>query len=178
MKIRLFILCTFLLTACTGNQFEREDIVAELNGNEIKVEDILWQYSLDENPEAIVLDYLKQEVVIQEAKDKGITVTEEEIEERKQAMFPNSNANDRFEVFDEKEFYEKQAAILEVTPEHYYKVWEANTYTKQEYVEKYIEMNFGEPTDDEDVDVWGQEIEKHIKELFDKYKNEGKLITK
>ncbi|MEC5425765.1 hypothetical protein QGM71_20055 [Virgibacillus sp. C22-A2] len=147
MKLRLFIICTILLTACTGQNFEKEDIVAVLDGNEIILEEILWQYSLGEKPEDRIIDYLKQEVVIREAKYRGVTVTEEEIEERKQLQIPNSNANERFEVIEEKEFYEGQASILEVSPEEYY-------------------------------EVWGQEIDEHINELFDEYKEEEKLIMK
>ncbi|WP_226035269.1 hypothetical protein [Aquibacillus saliphilus] len=67
MKLNLFLFSIIFLTACTGQPFEKEDTVAVLSENEIKVEEILWQFSLEDNPEAIIVDYLKQEIVIQEA---------------------------------------------------------------------------------------------------------------
>ncbi|WP_088102865.1 hypothetical protein [Halalkalibacter urbisdiaboli] len=174
MKLRLFLLCAVLMTACTGQKYEKEDTIAVLNGEEIKVEDVLWQFSLEKETENIINMYLKQEVVIQESKDKGITVSEDEVVEKIQALFPSSEPIDRFEFIDDKTFYEQQASLLGVSSVKYFEVWEDITYTKQAYVEKYIDKKIGEPTE-EDLESWGQMIDEHINELFDTYKREGKL---
>ncbi|WP_157842659.1 hypothetical protein [Bacillus alkalisoli] len=40
--------------------YNKEDTVAVLDGREIKVEDILWLYSLEGNAEDKITGYLKQ----------------------------------------------------------------------------------------------------------------------
>ncbi|PAV28536.1 hypothetical protein CIL05_16510 [Virgibacillus profundi] len=175
-KLNILLFCTILLAACTDQEYEKEDVVAILNGDEIKIKEILWQYSLDEDPENSIYNYLKQEIVILEAEDSGITVSKEEIEEKKQLVYPNSDPVERFEVIEEQEFYEKQASLFDVSPEEYYEIWEDNTYTKQLYVEKYIDEIIGEPSDD--FETWGQEVDEHINNLFEEYKEDKKLIIK
>lgn len=36
------VLTTFVFVACIGPDYEKDDAVAKLKGEEIKVEDILW----------------------------------------------------------------------------------------------------------------------------------------
>ncbi|MCL7745521.1 hypothetical protein [Halalkalibacter alkaliphilus] len=177
MKLKLFLICTLLLVGCTGPKYEKEDIIAVLEGAEVTVEDVLWQYSLEKEEEKIINWYLKQEIVIQESQARGITVSEDEIDEIKQELFPGSKPPERYEYLDDKSFYEQQAALLGVSPEEYYEIWEGITLTKQAYVEKYIDEKLGGPTEEE-VDLWAQKIDEHIDELFDTYKKEGKLVIK
>lgn len=180
MKLKMFLLFLIIfLVACSEQDYEKDDVVAILNEKEIKIEDILWLYSLEENTEERIIGYLKLEVLIQEAKNIGITITEEEIEDRKLAIFPKSTASERFEESDNKEFLEKQASILGVTPEKYFEVWEDNSHRAGAYIVKYVFEIFDEPNDAEhiqEIEAWDQKVNEHIDDLFQRYKDEGKLI--
>ncbi|MDQ0253543.1 hypothetical protein J2S74_000915 [Evansella vedderi] len=96
----------------------------------------------------------------------GIVVTEKEIEERKEAMFPDSKASERFEENEFKEFFE-QAAILGVSSEEYFKVWEDISITTVAYMDQYVYENFGEPANPEDIEFGNQKVNEHIDSLFE-----------
>ncbi|MDQ0252762.1 hypothetical protein J2S74_000134 [Evansella vedderi] len=169
------------IAACSDQGFEKEDTAAILNGEEMKYEDIMVQFSVDENREETVINYLKQEIVILEAREMGITVSDEEVEESKKAIFPGSDASERYKMIENKElyeFYEQQASLLGVSPEEFFEAWEERTYQIQAYVEKYIDAKFGYPDKGEDVDEWGQKIDDHLDKLLKNYKEDGRLIIK
>ena len=121
---------------------------------------------------------MKEEIVILEAKDMGITVSDEEVEESKQFMLPDSEASERFEMEENKEFYGTQASLLGVAPEDYYEVWEDKTYKRGAYLDRYFDTMFGEPVEEDDAKLWEQKINKHLDELFETYKENGKLTIK
>ncbi|AOM84484.1 hypothetical protein [Salisediminibacterium beveridgei] len=167
-----------LFTACQSPNYDKDEVIAELNGEEIKVEEVLWQFSLEEDPEDMMTHFLKQEIMLLEAKDMGIVVSEEEIEESKQAIFPDTEAAERYELTDDKDFHEKQASKLDISPEEYFEAREERMYKVQAYTEKYIEAEFGYPSDSDEIDEWGEKIDSHFESLFDRYKEDGKLIIK
>ncbi|ADU32253.1 hypothetical protein [Evansella cellulosilytica] len=179
--IRFFVLIVaFLLVACSERTFEKDETVAILNGNEIKVEDLLLYTSLEENAEEIILSHLKLKVVAEEAKSMGMTVTEEELDEAKQGIYPGSTPQERYEMLPSTEFYEQQAAILGLSTEEYYEIWEDKTQTISAYLGKYIYYKFGDINDsetEEEVKEWEDKANKHLNELFELYKKEGMLET-
>ncbi|MFA9558274.1 hypothetical protein ACERII_13280 [Evansella sp. AB-rgal1] len=174
-SVLIFIL---FFVACSEQDYEKEDIAAVLNGEEITYEEIMWQFSLEDDLEKWVTAYLKQEIFIIEAKTQGITVTDEEKEERKEGMFPGTTASERYELMETKELFDSQATLLGVTPKEYYEVWEDKSHRAQAYIDKYIDEIFGRPTEGDDVDKWGQEIDEHIEDLFNDYIETGKLEMK
>lgn len=178
MKPKLLLLLIIFLVACTSQEYNKGDTVAVLDGREIKVEDILWLYSLEENTEERIVSYLKQTVLVQEAKNMGITLIEEEVEESKQAIFPGYTAIERFEENKNKEFYRKQASILGVSPEEYYEVWENTSYTAAGYMDQYINQVFGEPDSVEHAEWWNKMVNEHYDEVFERYKSEEILEIK
>ena len=179
MKSLIFMMAgLFLFSACHSPNYEKDDVVAELNSEEIKVEDVLWQFSLEENPEDAMTDYLKQEILLLEAKDRGIVVSEEEIEESIEAIYPDADASERYALTDDQAFHEAQAEKLGISPEDYFEGREYRLHRTQAYTETYIEAEFGYPADSEDVHEWGEEIERHLERLFDKYLEDGQLIIK
>ncbi|MBU8907464.1 hypothetical protein [Desertibacillus haloalkaliphilus] len=178
MKIKVLFISVSLMfiAACADQGYEKEDTAAILNGEEITYEDILWQYSLTANIEDTVIGYLKQEIVILEAQDMGIVVSDEEVEENKRLLFPGSGVSERYQKLEDKQFYEEQASLLGVSPEDYYEVWEEKAYRSQAYMNKYIEKNFGTPAEGDDGEAWGQQINDHIDQLFHDYIESGELI--
>ncbi|WP_027963586.1 hypothetical protein [Halalkalibacillus halophilus] len=179
MKILMVLLFTIFLAACSQPKYEKEDVVAILDGEEITAEEVLWQYPLnDEQSEEHIKNYLKEEILVKEAIERGITVSEQEIEESKQAMAPEADVEMRYEIHsEENDFYDNQADTLDVSPITFYEIWEDRIYTNQLYIDEYINELFGEPEDDKG-EQWGRNIDNHVDDLYDEYLEEGRLILK
>ncbi|MBB5172391.1 hypothetical protein [Texcoconibacillus texcoconensis] len=180
MKITFWLFGAILLASCTGPSYETDDTVAFLDNEEITVEDVMVQYSIEEGGEDVIEGFLKQEVVVQEAKDMGITVSDEEIEESKQAMMPGSEVSERYEALEDQSdqtFYERQASALDMVPEEYFEVWEDKTYTSQAYMDKYISETFDEPASEEDAEAFADDVNDHIDALFEEYQEDGRLVV-
>ena len=178
LKFIFLLIVSLFITACSGQKIDKEATVAILQGEEIKVKDILWQFSLEGNAEDIMKAYLKLEIVLLEAKEMGITVSEKEIEEDKQGRFPGSDVNERYKLSDDKEFFQTQASRLGISPEEYFVGWEDRTFRSQAYLEQYIDTKFGYPDENEDFEKWGQKLDFYFEELFNKYIEDGRLIIK
>jgi hypothetical protein len=174
MKFKVFILgllSIVLLGACSDQDsekdYELDDIVATFNGYDITVKDIISQFSLtDENIE----NYLKQEIIIDEAKNTGFTVSEESIKQLKNMVYPNA------ESVDMKNFNAKEAKALGMTNDEYFDMWTLTYLTRNEYFQTYIKSKFGDPTSIEEGEEWGKEIESYINNLYDSYIENDVLI--
>ena len=169
------LLFMLLLAACSTevNEFELDKVMAVLNDQEIKARDILTQYPLDDEYIEI---FLKEEVIISEAKALGIRVSEEEVLAQSQTVFPGLEPVEIYQLLDEKDFYISQAKLLGVTPEEYYGLWADSYYARELYIQKYIGKMFEEPTTIEEGALWGEQIEEHINERFSHYVASGQLI--
>ena len=176
MKFKLLILgliSFFLLGACSEQNLEKnyelDEIVANFNGNDITVKDIISQYPLtDENIE----HYLKQEIIIDEAKNAGVTVSKESIKQLKDMMYPNA------ESVEMENFNAKEAKALGMTNDEYFDMWTLTYLNREEYFQTYIESKFGEPTSNEESEEWGKEIESYINNLYNSYIENDMLIIK
>lgn len=115
---------------------------------------------------------MKGEIVIHEAKNMGITVSGEKIEELKQVYYPSD------EFVQIEDFHKEQAKILGITAEEYYEMWSLTYLERNEYIQEYIKANFDEPSSGEEAEKWGKEIENHINNLFTNYKDKKDLIVK
>lgn len=174
MKFKLLflsLLSFLLLTACSDRNSEKtyvlDDIVANFNGNDITVKEIISQFPLtDENIEI----YLKQEIIIDEAKNAGFTVSEESIKQLKNMVYPNA------ELAGMENFNAKEAEALGMTNAEYFDVWTLTYLKRNEYSQTYIESKFGEPTSIEEADKWGKEIESYVNNLYDSYIENDVLI--
>ncbi|WP_332633050.1 hypothetical protein [Halalkalibacter flavus] len=175
MKFKFLIICLILLTACSGTNYDNEDVIAVLKGEEIKAKDILSQYSLEDKNIEI---YIKEEIIILEAKSKGIAVSEQEIQENKKMLFPGADTGEILKIIPDKdkEFYEKQAAVLGISPEEYFDIWNDAYHSRDAYIQKYIVQKFGEPTSVEDGELLSEDIDDHINKLLSSYKENGELI--
>lgn len=183
MKFKLLFICFILLSACTGTSYESEDVIAVLKGQEIKGKDILALYPLNDKQIEI---YIKEEIIVIEAKNMGIQVSQDEIESIKNSLYPGLNKSEILQNIPEsnRQFYEEQAAALDITPEEYYEIWSDKHYSRDAYIQKYINEKFFNPATAEGVDLMKQEnsnklnkeIEKHLEELIDLYKKNGDLI--
>jgi hypothetical protein len=167
MKFKLllisFISFVFLIS-CSERTYDKNEVIAIFEGTEIKVSDILTLYPV--NDEYIEI-FLKEEIVIHEAKKLGITVSEQEMEEQRVMNYPSVQIED---------FHKEQAEELGITAEEYLKIWSLSILERNVYVQKYIKFKFDEPSSDEEIENWGSEIEAHINNLFTTYKENKELI--
>jgi len=174
------------MVSCSGEKYTSDDVIAILDGEAITGLDIMARYQLEDK---FIKMYLQEEVVIAEAKDRGLVVSDEELIEKKQALFPGATPNEIYQMLDETEFYEKQAAILGMKPVEYYEMWHDTYYYREAYFQKYVEEFFETPnysidglSEEEIEDLmeegqkWGRKIEAHIEELFALYQEDGRLI--
>lgn len=172
MKFKVLILgllSIVLLAACSDPEkdYELDDIVATFNGYDITVKDIISQFSLtDENIE----NYLKQEIIIDEAKNTGVTVSEESIKQLKNMVYPNA------ESVEMENFNAKEAKALGMTNDEYFDMWTLTYLKRNEYFQTYIKSKFGDPTSIEKGEEWGKEIESYINNLYDSYIENDVLI--
>ncbi|GAE33712.1 hypothetical protein [Halalkalibacter akibai] len=111
MRIIYVILACLLLGACQTSAVENDQVIAVLNEEEIRASDILTLYQVEK---PYIEMYLKEEILIQEAHKLGITISEDEIEEAKQMLFPGATISEQLEFLSEEslEFYQTQANQL------------------------------------------------------------------
>lgn len=174
IKKRFFVislLFILLLAACSDRvskeKYDLDGIVATLNGKEITKREIIEQYPItEENIEV----YLKEEVVIDDAKNSGINVSKAHIEELKEMWYPNA------EVVKMEDFHVKEAKALGLTNDEYFDLWALTYLQRNEYIQTYIKTNFDEPSATDGIDDWGKEVESHIEELYKNYIENQKLI--
>lgn len=173
MKIKflfLSLLAIFLLAACSdqaSNKYDLDKIVATLNGKDITTRDIISQYPITEEN---IENYLKQEIIIDEAMNSGITVTKEYINELKETWYPNA------ESVEMENFNTKEADALGLTNEEYFDMWASTILERVEYFQAYIKTKFGEPSSNEEVEEWGKKIDSHVNNLYESYIENEKLI--
>ena len=154
------------MAACS-EKYELDNVVATLNGKDITTREIISLYSLtDENIE----NYLKQEIIIDEAKNAGVTVSQEYIKELKEMWYPNA------ETVEMEKFNAKEAEALGLTTDEYFDMWSLTYLEKNEYFQTYIKSKFGEPASTEKAEEWGKEIESYINNLYESYIENQKLI--
>ena len=154
-----------LLTACSSSSVDLQEEVAVFQGDAITSEDVLYQYSLDnEGIEA----FLKEEIIITEAKSHGIEVTDEDI---------HNYQSSSFESYDESEtgFFEEQAKTLDISPEEYYEEWADRFIERNIYLQLYIQQMFDNPETEAETEEWPDEVDSHIEELFEEYKETEEL---
>ncbi|MDG5787237.1 hypothetical protein QA612_07005 [Evansella sp. AB-P1] len=168
MKYKLVILFSVIfLVACNQSiDYEKDEVVAVLMGEEILFEDVLKQYPIRTDYVDI---FLREEVIVQEAKETGIVVTEEEVEELKEPFY---NA---IQDVDMENFYERQGEELGITPEEYFELWSETYLTRDTYIQRYIHSVFELPDEDEEEE-WEKEVQQHMADLFFEYQENGDLV--
>ncbi|GGM24065.1 hypothetical protein GCM10011351_07280 [Paraliobacillus quinghaiensis] len=87
--LMLMILIPAIISGCS-NQYNNEDVVAMVGDKEITVADVRLIYSLEEKGlNEAIKDYVKEEIMVQEAKRMGIDVSKK-VKELKEMNTPFS----------------------------------------------------------------------------------------
>lgn len=162
------IITAMFFSACGGEEAaELDDKVAEFQGEVIQAEDVLYQYSLSEDN---IAEFLKESAVVAEAQALGIEVSDSQIADRRDELYPG------LEEEDETDFFKQQAAELDVSLEEYFEDW-ADTFVERDlYLQLYAQEKFDNPQTEEELDAWSDKLETHIDELFADYKAEGEIV--
>lgn len=186
MKAIIFglLLSLLVVTGCSNAGYDLDEVVAVLEGEEIKAKDVLTLYPVDDEG---IRNYVLGEVLVQESKNMGIFISEEEIENNKMALYPGLEPQEIYESLPEegKAFYEEQAEVLNVTPEEYYEIWLDVHHTHSAYIQAYInKVIFNSELEEEfdlmapeDLEMMDQRIDDHMDELVELYKQSGKLTV-
>jgi hypothetical protein len=163
----LYCLYIIFLVSCSEPGYDKNEVIASLKGEEIQISDVLTQYPVEDKYIEI---YLKEEIVIREAKNRGIFIPEQEIEELKGLLYPGDEPSQI------EDFHRKQADLLGITAEEYFEIWSKTYLERNEYIQAYIKSEFGEPSSENEVDKWGSSVQSHIDELFAEYQENKELI--
>lgn len=177
MKIKLTLLClifVLLLTACMERNYDNEEVVAIFKGEEITASDIRVVYPVTEQ---FIGFYVKEEVIINEAKGMGILISDEKVEELKQEAYTDSK---RFyqQHPDIEQSHKRQASYLHMSVEKYLENWFTTKIKRTQYIQEYIDQKYGETPSAEKEEEWGKVIENDIDQLVASYKEKGDLILK
>ncbi|MCM3489849.1 SurA N-terminal domain-containing protein [Alkalihalophilus marmarensis] len=178
------LLSVIIVTGCSNVAYDLDEVVAVLEGEEIKAKDVLTLYPVDDEG---IRNFVLGEVLVQESKNMGIFISEEEIESNKTSLYPGLEAQEIYETLPEegKAFYEEQAEVLNVTPEEYYEIWLDAHHTHSAYIQAYtnkvifntdLEEDI-DLMDPEDLEIMDQRIDDHMNELMQLYKGNGKLTV-
>ena len=161
-----------VLTGCAANAEDPARVIATLDGEAITMENYFFRYTDPSMTES----YLKERVLVQEAEDIGITVAEDEVNESKQMLFPDSDAEERLTYWADRALIDEQAERLDMDELAYFIEWEEKMYRTQLVMDAYVEETFGDfPEDGDEMQAFGEEIDAHIDTLFDTYQEEGRL---
>lgn len=166
LKLSLF-LCLFALIACSAQTDEKDDVIAILNGEEIMANDIMLQYPLEDKH---IENYLKEEIIISEAKKAGLSISEESLKTAKEFY-----SNEEFHLL--TDFQREQAKVLNMSVEEYYQIWLATHLERSEIMQSYVFTTFGVPIEEE-TDTLERIIEQHIDHLLETYIANGDLVIK
>ncbi|GEL77420.1 hypothetical protein [Tenuibacillus multivorans] len=174
MRKLLIILSLLIIASCSNDQtYENEDVVAIVRGKEITMGDLRFR---SEATDKVLLEnideFLTEEVIIQEAKEIGLDVSEEV--EKQMGVFgryPSENNNTK-KANEIKAFSEKQAKRFDMDVEEYYQEYHERTVERSAYINGYINEMLGDIQDAPDKDQYAKDADALIDELLKEYEDE------
>ena len=177
MKLLLLIIVLTVSVACSSDGVEEEnntaatdeDVVAVVKGKEITLKDIRSLYFVEDQDILIMVEkFIKEEIMVLEAKSTGIDVTEEL--ESMELLFPLGNSGN-------EDFFEIQADYLGITVEEYYEEHfkeriERDAYVNHLIYERLDLSNYGI----DESEVIDKEINDFISSLWDEYEEDIEIL--
>lgn len=158
-----------MLTACS--RYENEDVVAIVGEKEITIADVRLFYNLDRGDlEESVKAYVKEEVLVQEAKRIGLDVSREIEEER-------SELKSTYYIDQTKEqqhFAKKEAKKLGLALADYYERYIDRATERNAYIMALIEEKVGVVEEGEE---YTEKVEKFIDGLLQKYSDDIEILV-
>ncbi|WP_017185631.1 hypothetical protein [Alkalibacillus haloalkaliphilus] len=170
------ILSTLIFIAgCTGSQYDLDETAAVVKGEEITVGDVLFEFNVDDDelPHAVET-YVVEYLVVQEAQDMGIDVSEEvEMHGQFLGAYPSEEV-DTDQANQIRQFAESRADLFDMDPETYHEEYtrkrtEVSAYSTA-FAEEYVD--FDELDTDEDIEEADITMQQIIDDLYEEYEDE------
>lgn len=162
-----------MITACS-NHYDNEEVVAIVGDKEITVADVRLFYNLEEK-ELIdaTKDYVKEEIMVQEAKKMGLDVTKklEELNEMN-TPFPFKQTKEQ------KEYAQKLAKDLDMTEEELYEKYLELSNERSAYIMAFLDNKIGKLGKEEDGEEYVERVNKFVDSLLTTYSDNMEILIK
>ncbi|WP_386063296.1 hypothetical protein [Thalassobacillus hwangdonensis] len=139
---KILLILLLVLSACSSTYAE-DDVVAEVYGKEITLRDVqlLHEYD-DEDLPQVVKTYVKQEIIIQEAKKLNLDISDYEggMNPRTYELPPPAPEGHINPI---RDFILRQSEKLSMTPEEYMEVYYPTRNERHAYFAAYLDEKFG-----------------------------------
>ncbi|WP_017186911.1 hypothetical protein [Alkalibacillus haloalkaliphilus] len=173
MKRLLLLLFFAFLVGCTSTaEYDLDDVVAEVMGEEVTAEDVyLYRYHRDHSFEQSVRYYAQQKIIVLKAKEHGFNMTEQEIDEE----FESVRGTRIYELFLEEYLasLEEGAEMLnmdvdELTLERYKRgIIESESATYY-FTNVFCENTTIEPCPDT-TEEFHEKMNEHVRKLYEEH---------
>ncbi|MEB1808353.1 MAG: hypothetical protein LPK26_13855 [Bacillaceae bacterium] len=177
MKYFILLLIMTVSVACSNTTPEEEtvvsvddgDVVAIVKGEEITLKDIRSLYNVPDDKIAMMVEnFVKEEIMVVEAKKMGIDVSDEM--EGIELAFPFSDPEN-------EDFFEIQAKYLGISSREYYDVYFKERLKRNAYVNNLINevLDLSQYGVD-DAELLDEKINEYIDNLLNEYKEEIEIL--
>ncbi|MDQ0350323.1 hypothetical protein J2R98_000126 [Alkalibacillus filiformis] len=163
------------IAGCTGSQYDLDDPAAVVKGEEITVGDVLFVYNADDDELPHAVDtYVMEYLLMQEAKEMGIDVSEEvEMAVESMGRYP-SEAVDTDQANQIRQFAESRADLFDMDPETYHEEYTRKraelSQHSNAFAEEYVDVD--ELDTDENIEEADETMQQIINDLLEEYEDE------
>jgi hypothetical protein len=164
------ILVSTIIAGCT-KKYDHDEVVAKVGDKEITYADVKLIYDLEEQEllEAVE-SYVKEEIMVQEAKEMGIDVSKE-LEEQKALNTPFP-----LEQTEQQAAYgKKKAKELGMSEEEFYRKYFNISTERSAYITKFLEIKFGKLTKEEDAEVYVEKVNEFVDSMLAEHADEYEI---
>ncbi|MFZ3578654.1 hypothetical protein [Virgibacillus sp. DJP39] len=175
MKRFLLVVCLLLWAAACSSQpvYDDDEVAAIVMDEKITVGEIRFIYDVnDQELPKMVKEFVKEEIMVQKAKEMGLDISEEAEETLAFTHLPPEDSEDPL-----RKFVEKQAKKVGMSEEKYYQDYLKKTTKRSQYVNQYILKELGHPHSDNEND-YVDNVNKHVNNLITKYADEIEILIK
>jgi hypothetical protein len=170
MLLIALILLPTIIVGCTS-QYDNEEVVAKVGDKEITYAEVKLIYNLEEQElfEAVE-SYVKEELMVQEAKEMGIDVSKE-IEEQKalQTPFP-------LEQTEQQAAYgKKKAKELGMSEKEFYRKYFNVSTERSAYITKFIDRKIGNLNKEDDAELYMEKVNEFVNSMLTKHADEYEI---
>ncbi|WP_170158518.1 hypothetical protein [Aquisalibacillus elongatus] len=175
----ILISISFVVGCSDSTNYDHDDVVAVVRGEEITVGYIRFfsEVKDEDLPEAVDY-YVRETLVIQEAKDMGIDVSEgaeEAVEFFGQYPSEDVDTERGKEI---RSFADDQAEKFGMEPEEFHEEYTRRSYERSEYQNQFFKEHLGEPETEKEAKEMDEKAEQLINELLKKHEDEIEIIIK